>query len=563
MPGTRTLFRRTRIAVISAVGAMLAAACAPASTTPDLPVEPAGDFVVNVVDSLNDAGRGTSVVLDEEGNPAISYLLVKPVLREGELPAAVTPGEPQPPAVLVATRAENAWTRTSVTPQNTAPAEGEAPEIANRNKEAKPGVSTALAIDGDGTYHVIWSTPSGLYYSSGGRDGFQEAQRIVELGVTGASIAVTSGGTPWVAFYQGDIAYGAPASVQVMPTTIQAATLEGEAWAVEEIAPVTGCADCPLTRTAIAIGPDDQPIVAYTDPSAGTPTLARRGGPDLTGASGSWSTEAIETGGGGFGVAMATDGDGNPHVVYYSQVGEVQEAHSTGPGSWQVTPVATTAVAEPTPEQTVGWGAGIALDGEGTHHVVYADPSTGQIMLATGGEGELEAVQVPGGAAGATPAIAVAAEGEQLAIAWFDLEDRNLDVATRASGELPLAFSPQPPATPTGGGATTEPPAAQCEPEGTELQIAAQGVQFDTDCLAAPAGEPFAIAFDNQDAGIPHNVAIYEANPLQDPNASEVFIGEIITGPNQATYEVEAIEAGELFFQCDVHPTMLGTFVAA
>lgn len=560
MPRTQTLSRSTPVAVISVAGAILAAACAPASTTPNLPVEAAGDIVVNVVDSLNDAGRGASVALDEEGNPAISYLLVKPVLREGELPAAVTPGEPQPPAVLVANRAENAWTRTSVTPQSTAPAEGEAPEIANRNKEAKPGVSTALAIDGDGTYHVIWSTPSGLYYSSGGRDGFQEAQRIADLGVIGASIAVTSGGTPWVAFYQGDIGYGAPASVRVMPTTVRAATLEGDAWAAEEIAPITACAECPLTRTAIAIGPGDQPMVAFTDPSAGTPTLARRGGPND--GSGSWGTEAIEPGGGGFGIAMTTDGDGNPHVVYYSQEGEVQEAHSTGPGSWEVTPVSTTVLPEATPEQTAGWGAGIGLDGDGTLHVVYVDPSTGQIMLATGAEANLETIPVPGGGSGVTPAIAVAAEGGEFAIAWFDLEDRNLDVATRASGELPLAFSPQPQATPSGG-ATAEPPAAQCEPEGTELQIAAQAVQFDTDCLAAPADEPFTIAFDNQDSGIQHNVAIWEADPLQDPNASEVFIGEIITGPDQVTYEVEAIEAGELLFRCDVHPTMLGTFVAA
>ena len=45
--------------------------------------------------------------------------------------------------------------------------------------------------------------------------------------------------------------------------------------------------------------------------------------------------------------------------------------------------------------------------------------------------------------------------------------------------------------------------------------------------LSAPADAPFQIEFDNQDAGIPHNVEI------KDANGTAVFKGEIITGAGQ------------------------------
>jgi nitrite reductase (NO-forming) len=112
-----------------------------------------------------------------------------------------------------------------------------------------------------------------------------------------------------------------------------------------------------------------------------------------------------------------------------------------------------------------------------------------------------------------------------------------------------------PSATEAGGTA-----AAACAPDGSALSIAASNTVFDTDCLAAPAGKPFTIAFDNQDPGVPHNVSIYK-----DDSATEsLFVGELVTGPKQITYKVGALPAGTYFFRCDVHPTtMTGTFVVS
>ncbi len=51
----------------------------------------------------------------------------------------------------------------------------------------------------------------------------------------------------------------------------------------------------------------------------------------------------------------------------------------------------------------------------------------------------------------------------------------------------------------------------------------------------------------------PHNVAI------KDPSGTEVFKGDIITGPAQADYQVPALPPGTYQFVCSVHPNMTGT----
>ena len=110
-----------------------------------------------------------------------------------------------------------------------------------------------------------------------------------------------------------------------------------------------------------------------------------------------------------------------------------------------------------------------------------------------------------------------------------------------------------------GSFAETKPSAdATCSPNGTALSITASDNKFDKDCLAAPPNQPFTIAFDNEDRGIPHNVSIY-----QDDTASKAFFkGEVIEGPNKTTYNVPALPEGRYFFRCDPHPEfMYGAFI--
>jgi plastocyanin len=82
---------------------------------------------------------------------------------------------------------------------------------------------------------------------------------------------------------------------------------------------------------------------------------------------------------------------------------------------------------------------------------------------------------------------------------------------------------------------------------------------FSSDKLTVPSGEPFVLAFDNEDDGIPHNVAIY----TDDSAAESLFVGDLVDGPETVTYDVPALDPGTYYFRCDVHPQMNGTLEAA
>ena len=100
-----------------------------------------------------------------------------------------------------------------------------------------------------------------------------------------------------------------------------------------------------------------------------------------------------------------------------------------------------------------------------------------------------------------------------------------------------------------------------CTPNGTDLKIQAKGIKFDTNCLAAPANQPFNVAFDNQDQGVVHNFEIYTkqgGTRLGGATGPTDYFPGVAT----KTYQVGALKAGTYYFQCDVHPTaMFGTFI--
>ncbi|MCS7276046.1 MAG: cupredoxin domain-containing protein, partial [Dehalococcoidia bacterium] len=87
------------------------------------------------------------------------------------------------------------------------------------------------------------------------------------------------------------------------------------------------------------------------------------------------------------------------------------------------------------------------------------------------------------------------------------------------------------------------------------LTLVARNNAFDRKSLTAFAGRPVAIALDNRDAGVPHNVSLYRDKDFRQP----VFGGELFSGPGSKTYELGVLERGTYYFRCDVHPDMRGT----
>ncbi len=119
-----------------------------------------------------------------------------------------------------------------------------------------------------------------------------------------------------------------------------------------------------------------------------------------------------------------------------------------------------------------------------------------------------------------------------------------------------LAEMLTPPPTPSPAPSTSAGPGASQAPgESVTLRLTAQGTAYDTDTLEAPANTAFRIEFTNNDAGIPHNVAIHKDSPT----GAEVWKGEIFNGVGTRTYDVPALPAGTYGFICSVHPNMTGT----
>jgi plastocyanin len=102
--------------------------------------------------------------------------------------------------------------------------------------------------------------------------------------------------------------------------------------------------------------------------------------------------------------------------------------------------------------------------------------------------------------------------------------------------------------------------ASGCPDDTTPGKIAAKNTAFDKDCLAEPANKPFTLTFDNQDAGIPHNVEIYTDKTASKRLGGATGPADLIMGPARTTYRVSALPPGRYYFHCDAHPdSMTGT----
>jgi plastocyanin len=136
-------------------------------------------------------------------------------------------------------------------------------------------------------------------------------------------------------------------------------------------------------------------------------------------------------------------------------------------------------------------------------------------------------------------------------------------LAACASSTSPGWTYAPPPATPApttapSGEPSTAPSGAPSSapsdsPGGQVIELVAQNISYDLNAIEVTSGETFTIEFSNQDAGVPHNVAIKDAMGM------EVFKGEIFNGVETRTYQVPALPKGDYTFYCTVHPNMTGT----
>jgi plastocyanin len=96
-------------------------------------------------------------------------------------------------------------------------------------------------------------------------------------------------------------------------------------------------------------------------------------------------------------------------------------------------------------------------------------------------------------------------------------------------------------------------------PDSVEISLLAENFAFNRSEISVPAGSTVVIRLENRDAGVGHNVAVYETDAAD----NAIFRGDIITGPAEIVYTFAAPGVpGTYVFLCDPHPVqMRGAFV--
>ena len=89
------------------------------------------------------------------------------------------------------------------------------------------------------------------------------------------------------------------------------------------------------------------------------------------------------------------------------------------------------------------------------------------------------------------------------------------------------------------------------------VEITADGLAFDATTIEATAGEDFTITLVNNDSA-PHNISIYT-----EEGGESLVTGETAEAGQTVTIDVSALDAGEYYFQCDIHPDMNGSVVVS
>jgi plastocyanin len=518
--------------------ALVAAACAE-HTEPEVRFGSGARFVPFVADPLNDAGRYPAVVANESGLPVAAYLGFEEEVEEGEFPQARPVMAPSLPGVLLTTAsADGIWTRGAIAIQSQIPNVNVAfnPGFDDSITDLGPGNVTGLQIVADGDmFHAAWGSADGLFYATGSLDPDTTTQVSIEpvsnTPPVGPSIALVNG-DPWISY---------SSSTSASAAVVVASRAGGE-WEVERVADAAGCETCPTAMVEVA----GDPAVAYTDGGDGV-SLAVNGGDG-------WTSRQV-SGSGGHGLSGV--GGDDVALAFYDGT-QVVAASGAASGSFETAPIAEVAQGSGAAE---GAGTSLAVDDQGSLWAAWLDGAEGVGFASSAGDG-FQAIDTGGNTTGgAMPSVAVTPDGSTAYLAWYDAE--NQDLLLGAYGELEglalAAPSPQP------GGSAAPPPSdgggQDCtEPEDGVVTITALGIQFDTRCVRVPEGEAVQIEFVNEDDGIPHNVAIYPS--ADEISADAAFLqGEIFEGVDTRTYDVPAMDAGEYYFHCDVHPNMNGVWI--
>jgi Cupredoxin-like domain len=526
--------------------AILAAACSNVPTASTIDYGTGPRFVTTVADTVDNVGLASSVAVDGNGSPFISYFGFPATVKPSQIPIPRPIGTPFLPGVLLTTvDQQGMWTqgaieqnKPAVEPQGVTVPFG---PVTTEKFALSPDDSngTAIAVASDGTVHAAWTMADGVVYGTTKAGGSATVTPVFDSGTAVSlagpmsvpGIALDADGKPWIAF-----SVMGPSGFEV-----HAARLQGSKWQDQIVVSEPACSGCPDPGPVGIRFLRGNPVVVFGDPVKHEVDTATLQGSN-------WVVDPVETNTDGLGLSVAVVGN-TLYVSYFTGHGTVDVAilKDREPVTGEVGKSAN-----PDASETGNDAARTAVTAgtDGTIYVAWDNGDSG-VTFVSGGTNSFAPISLgPNASTSAHPALASSDSG--VFLSWYDTLNEDLMLGVQGDVQNLIVAQPQPSLVPS-----FAPPAnAECGKDGkVQLDIVAQNIAFDPTCLVADAGKPFTINFDNEDAGTPHNIDVFD-----EQGGTSLASTPVQNGPTKETLNVNALDAGSYFFQCDVHPQqMTGT----